>query len=337
MFAVLGTLVPIFGVMFLGGIAERWQILPFGTARSLNAFVYYFSMPLLIFSCMAELRIEDVPPMAILGYLIGLVVAQLLAHVFLRFSGESSVRACMGSLVAAFPNNAYMGMPIIMLLFPNSSTAVMYVTLTIILHTINLVYTDTFLSIAKNPALGMQSATRTILKSLLHNQLLICSLAGAAVGFSGMYFPAALLQITKMVGSTAGPCALFCMGMSLTAKILESLCYIYEKKQSHTTEEQIKTEYSTQWSLGKQFYFCVYKLFIMPIIVGLCCFLLGVRGLPFVIMTLISAMPTGVTAVVLAEKHEVLVVDSNIAVIISTLVSIGSLSCILILLQFFEI
>ncbi len=71
----------------------------------------------------------------------------------------------------------------------------------------------------------------------------------------------------------------------------------------------------------------------MPLIVFGLAYGFGVRGISLTVITLVSAMPSAIVVTVLSAKHEVMMADSSMAVVINTLVSAVTLFFAISLLQ----
>lgn len=346
MLEIIATLIPIFAIMLVGALVERLRVLPANAGACLNSFVYCVSLPLMIFTSMASIKVEDIPYNSALSFLIGLFLTQAVAHVAFRLMGESHENASMGSLISTFPNSGYMGLPIVALLFPDSPEAMMNVTIMIILPTFILVYTDTFVTLCKKNSLSFVQTVKNITKTIFTNLMLLGFFLGTFVAFSGIQIPDSLFYAAKMLGSTAAPCALFCMGMSLTIQITQNIRQMRERK---STSAQASSSHDGQcahdgqgthgkqdtWHFGRQAYITFHKLVLMPLVVFALAYGFGVRGISLTVITLVSAMPSAIVVTVLSAKHEVMVADGSMALVINTLVSAFTLFIAISLLQSF--
>ena len=329
--AILGTLAPIFGIMLLGAFAHRRHILPEPTAHCLNLFVYWFSLPLLLFYQLARMKPEDVPPAATQGYVLGLAVALVLGTVLLRILlREKGKEALMLGLLGSFPNAAFMGMPIIFLLYPDHSGAAIMAGLAVVLTSINLIVVDTALDLKGGHNGTGDSQRRSpwrialrILRSLYRNPMMVCAASGAAVSLTSVPLPETLLTVSRMIGSTASPCALFCMGMSLSAQ----LAALPQKGQ------EVQGQSASLGQPRRQIFVGVSKLLVSPLLVFALAYALGERGPTLVAATVMAAMPTAVVAYVLAEKYHAAAQDTSFGILSNTLASVLSLPVVIALAQ----
>lgn len=323
MLTIITTLIPIFGIIGMGVFADRRQMLPASTASCLNQFVYWFSLPLLLFHQLAVLRPEDMPQGVAGGYVLGLGLALLLFFVLARLLGERREDALILGLMGSFPNAAFMGMPVILLLYPGDGQAALAASLAVVLASVNLIVVDTMLG-AKSG--GRRSLLRTaagVLRSLYHNPIMVCSALGACVGLLGISLPQPLLVMAKMIGSTASPCALFCMGMALSAQVAGMSSAPHraraagEEGKPAASSAPVAPAAGCAW-LRRQLPLHVFKLLVSPALVYGMTWLLGGRGTALASSTIMAAMSTAVVAFVLAEKYDAIPGDASLGIVLDT-------------------
>ncbi len=314
MLNIVLTLIPVFGIMFLGGMAQRLQLLPANSALCLNKFIYWFSLPMLLFYLMASTKFTDISVMSVWGCVLALLIVQFLVAAILVWRKMPLKDAFMGGMTACFPNTAFMGIPIIMLLFPDDATARGIAGLVALVPTVPFVITDVFLSVQAQEKSSMKGTLGNICQALYKNPALIASVAGMAVGFGDITLPAPIVQIAKMLGDTASPCALFCMGLALA--------------------EQLRL-----WSQGSKIAWDVQgillgsKLFLVPVLVFVLVSLMGGEGVALATMTVQTALPSAVLCHILAVKHQALQEGCATAVLIGTFISVLILPPVIAIVQ----
>lgn len=303
---ILGTLVPIFGVMALGAIAERSNALPAQAARCLNQFVFKFSLPMLVFDQLARARPDQFPPGVFWGVLLGLLLVQLVSTLYaLYVMRESVADALMIGLLSSFPNGAFMGIPVILLLYPGDAGAALTAGLVIVLAPANLLLADALLDVNASHGQGKWQAVGRALYSLCRNPIIVSAALGSVVSVWAVPVPDALLVISRMVGSTAAPCALFCMGMGLAVQV----SMLAQRTGAGLGQAR------------RQIAVIAFKLIMAPVLTFGLAWMCGARGAPLVTATVMAAMPSGVLAYVLAEKHEATKDDTSFAIVVTTLLS----------------
>ena len=200
MLSILSTLVPVFGIILFGIVVERMGFLPIETSGCLNQFVYWIGLPMMLFNQLARMEAGQMSGAMVGGILLGYGITYLFAYVVFssllrRRWEESSVFA----LLSSFPNAAFMGLPIVVLLLPDSSEAAIVASLCAVMTSANLLFTDGRLEAGKHKGEGRKQVFLSLLRSLFHNPLLIYSALGAAgfvKGWARRQFP---LHVLKLV------------------------------------------------------------------------------------------------------------------------------------------
>ena len=305
MLSILSTLVPVFGIILFGIVVERMGFLPIETSGCLNQFVYWIGLPMMLFNQLARMEAGQMSGAMVGGILLGYGITYLFAYVVFssllrRRWEESSVFA----LLSSFPNAAFMGLPIVVLLLPDSSEAAIVASLCAVMTSANLLFTDGRLEAGKHKGEGRKQVFLSLLRSLFHNPLLIYSALGAAVSLLHIAVPKPILSMSAMLGSTSAPCALFCMGMILSKQMTSSQGFV------------------KGWA-RRQFPLHVLKLVVEPLFIFGVLYLLGVRGIALASATIVAAMPTAVAAYIIAEKYQVATEDSSLGIVVDTALSAG--------------
>ncbi len=312
---ILTTLIPVFGIMFLGAWAERRSVLPNNATLCLNQFVYWFCLPMLLFYLLASSNTEHVHMGAVLGCGLGLILVQCITLAVLRCMNLSWKDSMLGSLLTSFPNATFMGIPIILLLFPDNSSAKVMAGIAGLLPTISFVTADVFLSQCNASVQGGTHPLKNVAMSLAKNPAMWGVSLGLVVLLLEIPLPIFVLEFSKMLGTTAAPCALFCMGMSLAAQL-------------HTWKQGTKVAWAEQGVL----LFC--KLFLAPALVYACAWAFGASGVALATITITCAMPCGVTCHIVAMKHDALVDGCANAVLFSTVLSVFLLPLVIAVVQY---
>ncbi len=316
MLEVMLTLMPIFAIMFLGAFAEYKRILHQNTASIINQFVYYFSLPILLFHIMAQVDIDNISWRPVLGFLLGLSLSQAIITIISRMSGKNPYESTMGGLLACFPNAAFMGLPIVMLTLPSNMDAEIYAGIAVLLPTISIVYTDTFLSLQHSKKQSLPATIRHILKIITHSPQMLGAGLGLIVSLSGIALPEAITVAAKMLGSTAAPCSLFCIGMTLAAQIIQW------KQSVPNDTKQKKAWFLPSIIIGTKLLFC-------PLLVLLFCNLFGASQVATAAVTIIASMPTAIICYVIAERHNVFVQEGIMVIVLGTILSCLSIPFII--------
>ncbi len=311
---IFTSLVPIFGIIFLGIVVERYRFMPKATASCLNQFVYWISLPTLLFSQIAQVDKDRLFDAFVGGYVLMLLIGYGLAQVFFSkgftvSTPENTVR----TLLTNFPNSAYMGIPIVMLIMPGNVPAAVAASLASVLPSIVLIMADTILAMESNHKQSQKERLKHFGKALYGNPLLVGVTLGGFVSFFAVPL-GPFLTMTQMLGATASPCALFGLGMMLTAQMMS-------------------VRDSANRSLLEPVSVHVFKLIGLPALTWFILSMFGIDGGALAAGVLVASMPTGLAPYVVAEKYNVYAEESSVYIFMNTAFSMISLPAWMLLLR----
>lgn len=320
MVGILSILLPVFALILIGIFVERLRLIPLGGAATLNMFVFNLAMPCLIFSSMAASTPTD---LARAGYVGGCLAGMLACYVSVHaaisrgFRRRNSEGAMLGVL-AAFPNTAFMGLPILMSLFPGNHDAVLASTISTV-FCLPLLLTGMFvLEWCRNTGeLSRRRLLRRVSRAMLHNPILLATLVGAVACVGHVPVPEGVLYVCRSLAATATPCALVALGMVLSIQMTSSVA-----GESHPL---------------RQMFANAVKLVVEPFVSFLFFSLLGVTGNWLAMGVLLAGMPTGSVAYVLSETYGVATRDASRIILVNTALSALSIPLMVFLLQALDI
>jgi predicted permease len=289
---------PVFGLIFAGYACRKMNKLGPNASSELNRFVVYLALPALLFDIMAGTpwSMLDQPSfIAVFGIGTGAV---FLATVLVR-RGQSRhlADAAIDGLNAAYPNTGFVGLPLCLLAFGQSSLApaVIATVMTVcVLFGIAIILIE--LGLQKEKHIG--TTLRRVARSLFTNPLLIAPLAGAFASGAGMHVPAGGQALLKLLGGAASPCALVALGLFLGEKT--------DARNMKASSALVVLKLAAQPLIA---WWLAFHVFILP---------------PLWAKTavILSALPTGTGPFMLAEffRREAAVTSS--VILFSTLVSL---------------
>ncbi len=323
MLAIILTLIPVFGIMLIGAVAHRQQLLPSNAVACLNQFIYWYSLPSLLFYLMASVDLKRISVMPVWGCVLGLFLGQIAVTLLTRYTRLSWKESLVNGITASFSNGAFMGLPIILLLYPGSSEAKAMAGIAILTPTFPFVLADVLLSLQEKKATKASDTVKNIATSLCKNPALLSSCLGAAVNFGQISIPYPLMNTAEILGSASAPCALFCMGMSVAGQL-------QSWKQSYRTGHFSlkKNIHTPSLSLA-----LITKLALTPLLVYALTSAMGSTGISLATMTILSAMPSAVTCHIIAVKYAALEEGCATAVLLSTLLSLITLPLVIAFVQ----
>ncbi|MCW8835402.1 MAG: AEC family transporter [Rhodospirillales bacterium] len=211
--------IPFFALMACGYAASRLGLFGEAGVGGINAFVFYFALPALLFRGMADspfARIADplfiaaygVPTLAVIG--LGAVAARML------FRAGSGPMALLG-LAGGYSNIGFLGLPLIVALLGPWAAAPLGLVLAF----------DLIVSVPLAMAIMAASGKRTetfghaataAIRAAMINPLILSMAAGIAVAAFEVSLPGPVDSFTRIMGSAAGPAALFAMGAALVGR-----------------------------------------------------------------------------------------------------------------------
>jgi len=305
--ALINVAIPVFGIVLTGYLAGKLRILGDASATAVNAFVYYFALPALLFLFTAQASLDEIvniPFIAVFlfGTLTTIAVAALGAHLLFRLDAKSTV---VHAMTAGFSNTAYMGIPIFLTAFGRAGTLPAIIA-TIAANTLVIGAGIAALELLGKGAVQRQSRITRTLRSLAANPLLISPLLGLCVAAAGFAIPTPVANYLDLLGGAAGPSALFALGLALSAQALR-----------------------IAW--GEVAWLTLLKLVVQPLVT--LALILYVFPLPeawFEGALILSALPTGALIFVVAQQYNAYVQTSSAAIVVSTAVSVATVSLILI-------
>ncbi|MCH5276441.1 MAG: AEC family transporter [Desulfovibrionaceae bacterium] len=316
MLAIFFLLSPVFVLVAIGILVERFRLLPRDGAAALNMLVFNLSLPSLIFHAMAASEPADLARGAYAG---GIMAAMLLCCALvhgllaLGFRARPAEAGIMGVL-ASYPNAAFIGLPILMLLFPDNSHVVLAVTITAIFSVPLLLIGMVEQEWCRNAGtLDQRLLLRKVAGTLARNPLLLATVAGVLVCALRLPVPDALLIVCRSLAATATPCALVALGMVLSIQMSSPA-----RGQSHPARQVVV-------NAG--------KLILHPLLTLAALSWLGVSGDWLAMGVILAGMPTAVVSYVLSETYNTATRDASQVIVVNSALSVLTVPLMVFLLQ----
>ncbi len=304
--ALINIALPVFAIIGCDYFARKIGLLGDASTEALNGFVYYFALPAVFLHSMATAPLDRIFDPGFVGaYLAGGLLVYAVAIGAARFLfRESLAEGALAGLSAIFANTGYMGIPLFIAAFgPEGAFPVILATvaqtLTFFVVSILLIEFNVRKSTDGSPIVDLA-------KSLVTNPFILAAAAGLALNLSGLGLPKSADIFLSLLGASAGPCALFALGLFLVGQ-------------------------SITRGLGEAIWLSVLKLVGHPAATLL--FATLVFALPDRVvrdLVLMSALPAGALIFVVAQRHGVFVQRSLAVIILTTLLSLVTLSAIMI-------
>lgn len=306
--AVLTPLLAVFGIMLIGTLVQKTKLLPFETDQVLNQYVYYIAFPAIMLITLAQTPISDILHW---GYIAGFSAAMLMSYAItlvmsLLVNPTKKAIATMRALNATFGNTAFIGMPLMAILFPGNQMALAAAAIASLLSVIIFATALVSLEVINN---NQTSAVKVVTLALIKNPIVVGSFIGISLSALAITLPDSLALMIKQLGMTSSPCALFAIGMVLA-----------KSGQHQTSKQLINYQQLSDISAVNMI-----KLFIQPFITYLLMTSLQVEPQLISMGVMLAALPTAASVYLLAQRYQTQVITSAQGILFGTLVTFISL------------
>ncbi len=287
---ILIQIAPLFVYLFMGFFLVYWKALKPDASKHFSNLLFYLTMPALILNSMASsVGIQAVDVFKVLlisfavhGFLIGtaFVLPQLL-KVDKNYIG-------LYRFMTAFGNVGNVGYPIIAVVMGKEAlflAAVFNIPYNLLVYTIGVYFIT----------MDTEHDGRVQLNKLVTPGLIATAL-GLISFFGNIQLPPFILGITSELGSMTTPLSLIVIGASL-----------YGVKIAAVLKKKLIFVYSFM------------KLILVPTVVALVLYALGVDSTVAQVSVIISGMPIAANTVILCQEYDSHVLEASEAVFISTL------------------
>lgn len=303
MFATVAAILPLFALIAAGFGGRRLGVFGATSQAELTRFVVRLALPVLMFGILAEARPGEIwQPGFILVFTLGCIATFALA-VALRWRRVGMADAIVDGLTAAYPNTAFLGIPLCLTLF---GTAGLLAPSIASIVTVCLLFASTILLIemALTPGTSAVPLIGKAVVAALKNPLVFAPALGAVMCFGGFSLPAPVMRFVDLLGAAAPPCALVSLGM-----------FIGERRPDVPS--------------GAITLLTLLKLIVQPAITFVLAYLLWPQP-PFwaKLAVLIAALPTGTGPFMLAELYSREADVAARTILVSTIVSILTMAAL---------
>jgi malonate transporter and related proteins len=277
---------PFFALVLCGYLAARRGFLPQAAIPGLNTFVLYFALPCMLYRFGSGTPIAALFNPALFG------VYLLCALIMVGFTTAVTLsrridwnNAAFGSLVAAFPNTGFMGVPLLVALLGERAAGPAIVTILVdLIVTSSLCIALSRLDAANSAGAGQ--AVKNALKGVASNPMPWSIVAGAVSSYFGLEPVAPVKATMAMLADAASPVALFTIGA------------VIARSQMTSTDPTPLAEYVPV---------AMKKLILHPLLVLLVGSAAIRMGVPLdrfslTVIVLVAALPSASNVSLLAEK-----------------------------------
>jgi predicted permease len=303
----IGIILPLIAIMLSGYLSGYFKLFDERASKVFSRFVFFVAMPPFIFISLARVPLDEFfnwPFLAVLGG--GMLAIFCISFLVARYQFQDSLTAhSLHALTAMFSSTAYIGLPIILIMFGDEG---------LVPGIVGAVITGAvFMPIAILIAESDQGRTRrkvvaASLIAVLRNPLLLATVAGLMTSASGTHVPVPLVIFCELLGDAFIPCALFSAGLFMSG------C-------------------SVKGDVKEISWLVFAKLLLHPLITWWLAFhVFELEGILPVIAVLQAALPSGVPVFVLAQHYNTFETRSSAVIVISTALSALTLATLLLFL-----
>ena len=321
MLRVLEVTLPVFALVFCGFFGQRWQLLPARAVQGINAFVFFFALPAMLFRVVATQKPASFSDGR---FALGYAVATVAVFLFTRSAAlpprtgwrddDPQARAAAGSQATAFGLNTahgnigYLGIPLVLELgrdyLPTLILAMICDIFLVITLGIALLELDRRRG---RPAVRGERrvpVTKTVALGLARSPLVVAIALGLLWSLWAQPLPGVLDNFSRILGAAAGPCALFAIGASLG-------------------DRRIVVDRTVTGLM-------LLKLVAHPALAALLLYgVLGVDHHAAAIGVLAASLPAASNTFIIAERYRVDARDISAAILVGTFLSLVSVSFVI--------
>ncbi|WP_428618695.1 AEC family transporter [Shewanella sp.] len=287
MLPTLSPLIVVFGIMITGFIVQKARLLPEGSDNVLNQYVYYIAFPAIMMIVLAETPIEAITNWGFIGgYSLAMAVIYLITGLLsLWMQPKDKPLAAIRALNTTFGNTSFIGIPLMMMLFPGDQLALAAAALASLLSVTVFAIVLAQLALFQGQT---DSALKTVFFALVQNPIILGSLAGVALSAAHIELYRPIADIIRQFGMTSSPCALFAIGMVLCKA---------NQGSRNAAGNQSRIVELTMLNLS--------KLLLQPLLAYLLLSTLGISGPLLQMGVLLAALPTAASVYLLAHRFNV--------------------------------
>jgi hypothetical protein len=314
---ILGRLLAIFVTVALGWVAARarWLGDPAGggtPARVLSAAAFNLFVPALLFRTTARLDLAALPWRTIAAYFLPVCAYLLAVYAWQRraIARHGAAAAAARAISATYGNAVQLGIPLAAALFGEAGLgihialvsvhALLLLTLLTVLVELDLARVDHRSTLA--------STVRATVRNTLVHPVVLPVVAGLAWNLTGIGLPGIPDQVLAALGSAVVPVCLVLIGVSLQAYGVRG-----------------------QWQDAVRL--AALKLLLLPALVFASArWGFGLSGVPLAVLVTMAALPVGSNALIFAQRYRTLEGEATLAIVISTVAFVATVSAWLALL-----
>jgi malonate transporter and related proteins len=304
---VVASLTPVFILIGFGYLAGRWQWIRDAAVKDLSNLVFLLLIPALLFRTMSTVHVEALDLRPVLAYF---PEALVLLGVSIAWRGFNRSSVVLG-LAGVFSNMVMIGITLVELAYGKAALVTLLTLVSVhalILLTFGSIVIE--LAVAREARAGGERAPHVLatawsaFKASLIHPIPLPILSGLLFAQTGLVLPTVVDRPLQLLGAAFGPIALVLLGVTLARTPL----------RGHVRQ--------ALWVTAS-------KNLVMPVLVGVSAWALGITGLPLTVMVVAAALPIGANVFLFAQRYDVVQETTTASMGLSTLLALFTLSLVM--------
>jgi predicted permease len=307
---VFSALVPVVLLVAVGFFASRRRWIRAEAAKDLSNLVFMVLTPALMFRTMSSVHVQQLDFRPLAAYFVAVL---LLFFGVLAVQGLNR-RAAVLALASSFSNTVMIGIPLIGLAYAGPGLVILLTLVSV--HALVLLSVGTVvleLAVAREDAAAGQGRERHMLltvlgavKNTVIHPVPLPILAGLLFAQTGWHLPEVIDKPLHWLGNAFGPLALLLVGVTLAT-----------------------TRLGEHWR--GTLAVATAKNLLLPVLVALCGHLLGLHGLPLLVMVVTAGLPIGANVFLFSQRYAVAEDLVTASVIVSNSAALLTLPLVMLL------
>ena len=310
MLAVIQLVLPLFAIILLGFVAGKLARLPIEGLAWMNFYIIYAALPALFYQLLSTTPVGQFAQVGFILISMGSTFTIFsLVYLIAKWRKKNQSEATIQGLAAAYGNVGYMGVPLGLAAF-GPAAAVPVALIFCFENAMHFIVAPLFMALDNGNQQTKLALVRHILVKIFTHPFIVATIAGVLASVFSFQMPEFADKTLDLLSQTAGPCALFAMGVSAALRPLK----------------RIPTE------LG---YIIPMKLILHPVLMyGLLVWLVpDLDPVWLYSAVLLATLPTATNVFVLAEQYGVWQERASSTIVISTLLAMLTVTAFLYLVR----
>lgn len=304
---VVASLTPVFLLIALGWFAGRRNWISDGGVKDLSNLVFLLLIPALLFRTMSSVRFEQLDLRPIAAYFPAALLLLALSIAWRGFNRRSVVMALAGT----FSNMVMIGITLVELAYGKAGLVTLLTLVSVhalILLTVGSVVLELTVAREARHEGGRQvhiaQTAWSAVKGALIHPIPLPILCGLLYAQTGWGLPMVVDKPLQLLGNAFGPISLVLVGVTLAKTPL-----------GHHLRSAALIVMS--------------KNLVLPVLVGLSAWAMGITGLPLTVLVVAGALPIGANVFLFAQRYQVAQDLTTASMGLSTVAALFTLSAVM--------